>query len=150
MPPTLEVLMSSSNPFSAPVAAESQMAFGQSVGAPMTVGEILFSFDGRIGRQTYWLAYLCSVMVAVTVMLTAALVGLPEDLFMILMLVLYLPLGWIGLAISVKRWHDRNKSGWWVLIGLVPYIGGLWQLVECGFLEGTYGSNDYGADPIPR
>jgi uncharacterized membrane protein YhaH (DUF805 family) len=55
---------------------------------------------------------------------------------------------WIGLALAVKRWHDRNKSGWWVLIGLVPIIGQLWALIECGFLRGTTGPNIYGADPL--
>jgi uncharacterized membrane protein YhaH (DUF805 family) len=45
-------------------------------------------------------------------------------------------------------WHDRNKSGWWVLIAFVPVIGGLWYLIECGFLPGTTGANNYGADPL--
>ena len=66
---------------------------------------------------------------------------------MVVLLLAMIPMAWIGLAIQVKRWHDRNKSGWWCLIALVPYIGGLWQLVECGFLPGTQGRNDYGEDP---
>jgi uncharacterized membrane protein YhaH (DUF805 family) len=56
---------------------------------------------------------------------------------------------WITLAITVKRFHDRDKSGWWVLIGLVPAIGALWILIECGFLKGTTGDNRFGADPVP-
>jgi len=55
---------------------------------------------------------------------------------------------WIGLAIAAKRWHDRNKSAWWILIVFVPVVGGLWYLIECGFLKGTTGSNKYGADPL--
>ena len=55
---------------------------------------------------------------------------------------------WISLAIAVKRWHDRGKSGWWVLIALVPVIGGFWYIIECGFLKGTTGANAYGADPL--
>jgi len=54
---------------------------------------------------------------------------------------------WVGLAIQIKRWHDRNKSGWWVLINLVPIIGPLWALVEVGFQRGTVGPNRYGPDP---
>ncbi len=48
----------------------------------------------------------------------------------------------------MKRYHDRNKSGWWVLIVFVPVIGGLWYLIECGFLRGTPGPNNYGPDPL--
>jgi uncharacterized membrane protein YhaH (DUF805 family) len=55
---------------------------------------------------------------------------------------------WPSLAVSIKRWHDRGKSGWWVLIALVPLIGGLWALIETGFLPGTSGTNQYGPDPL--
>ena len=61
-------------------------------------------------------------------------------------LVIVLAAVWIGLAVGVKRYHDRGKSGWWVLIALVPVIGGLWYLIECGFLRGTIGPNAYGPD----
>ena len=46
-----------------------------------------------------------------------------------------------ALAVYTKRWHDRGKSGWWTLILLVPLIGFIWFLVECGFLRGTEGPN---------
>ena len=51
---------------------------------------------------------------------------------------------WLWLAVSVKRYHDRNKAGWWVLIALIPYIGTLWQVVELGFFAGNPGPNRYG------
>jgi uncharacterized membrane protein YhaH (DUF805 family) len=57
---------------------------------------------------------------------------------------------WISLAIAVKRYHDRDKSGWWALIIFLPVIGALWYLIECGFLRGTEGNNDYGPDPLSR
>ena len=47
-------------------------------------------------------------------------------------------------AIMTKRWHDRGKSGWWWLISFVPIIGGLWMMIELGFLPGEDGTNDYG------
>ena len=62
-------------------------------------------------------------------------------------LVLYIPLVWASLAIQVKRWHDVDKSGWWVLINFVPCIGGLWALIENGFFRGTIGPNQFGPDP---
>ena len=56
---------------------------------------------------------------------------------------------WPSLAVYAKRWHDRGKSGWWTLIILIPIVGAIWMLVECGFLKGTDGANDFGADPVP-
>lgn len=49
---------------------------------------------------------------------------------------------------SIKRFHDRGKSGWWVLVGLLPGIGIWWILIECGFLKGTPGNNQFGSDPF--
>ncbi len=48
-------------------------------------------------------------------------------------------------AVTVKRYHDRNKSGWWAWLVLIPVIGWLWQLVELGFFAGTPKANRYGA-----
>jgi len=52
-----------------------------------------------------------------------------------------------SIAVSVKRCHDRNRSGWFLLIGLIPLVN-LWVLVELGFLRGTPGENRFGSDPL--
>ncbi len=57
---------------------------------------------------------------------------------------------WSYFAASIKRYHDRSKNGWWALVGLIPYIGAIWQIIELGCLEGTIGQNEYGPDPIDR
>ncbi|MFT6862889.1 MAG: uncharacterized membrane protein YhaH (DUF805 family), partial [Akkermansiaceae bacterium] len=57
---------------------------------------------------------------------------------------------WMGLALQGKRWHDRGKSGWMILVNFIPLVGGIWALVECGFLSGTPGPNQYGPDPLVR
>lgn len=49
-----------------------------------------------------------------------------------------------SILIYIKRFHDRDKTGWWVLIGLIPIIGAPWLLIELGFLKGTDGPNRYG------
>ena len=54
---------------------------------------------------------------------------------------------WINIASTVKRFHDRDKSGYWFLIVFVPYVGAIWQFVECGFLAGSPGNNGYGPPP---
>ena len=51
---------------------------------------------------------------------------------------------WITLANSVKRLHDCNKSGWFLLINLLPFIGQLWILILCGFTKGTEEGNRFG------
>lgn len=50
---------------------------------------------------------------------------------------------WAGLAVTAKRLHDMNKSGWWQLIGLIPIIGWIPLFFACGFIRGTVGLNDY-------
>jgi uncharacterized membrane protein YhaH (DUF805 family) len=65
-------------------------------------------------------------------------------------LVIFIVSVWIGLAVQIKRWHDRDKSGWWALMNLVPIVGQIWVLVECGFLRGTEGVNRFGKDPLTQ
>ncbi|MFH1463166.1 MAG: DUF805 domain-containing protein, partial [Pseudomonadota bacterium] len=112
------------------------------------MGWLLFSFDGRIGRFTFWtmsfaLSLVASAAGGIIVLgfgnswITPLLAGL-----------LAIPLSWANLALQVKRWHDRDKPGWWILIALVPAIGGLWALVENGLLPGTSGPNRYGERPV--
>jgi uncharacterized membrane protein YhaH (DUF805 family) len=57
---------------------------------------------------------------------------------------------WPAIAVAVKRWHDRDKPGWWVLIVLLPLIGGLWALIDNGCLRGTVGPNRFGPDPVAQ
>ncbi len=51
-----------------------------------------------------------------------------------------------ALAVTVRRLHDTNRSAWWLLIGLVPLIGGIWMLLLT-VLEGTSGANRFGEEP---
>ncbi|MCU0928710.1 MAG: DUF805 domain-containing protein [Burkholderiaceae bacterium] len=115
--------------------------------SPMEPAQIFFSFRGRIARGTWWL-YGVAAMLGLGVLLTALLriAGVDPDTSAGAASLLLL---WPSLAISVKRWHDRDKSAWWVLVGLIPVIGGLWLLIENGMLRGTPGPNRYGPDPVP-
>lgn len=109
---------------------------------------ILFGFDGRIPRRAYWGASILVTFLfyAAAFALMAAFGG-ESDAATFGLLLLYVPFLWCTLAIAVKRWHDRDKSGWWFLIGLIPFVGPLWVFVECGCLRGTMGTNYYGPDP---
>jgi uncharacterized membrane protein YhaH (DUF805 family) len=112
--------------------------------APMTPAQILFSFQGRIPRKTFWLwGVLALVLVALFLVLLLGILGIEDDKTEGLVNVVLL---WPALAVSIKRWHDRDKSGWWVLISLIPVIGTIWTIVENGFLRGTEGPNRFGED----
>jgi uncharacterized membrane protein YhaH (DUF805 family) len=50
--------------------------------------------------------------------------------------------------LTIKRFHDLNKSWWWILLCLVPGVGELLIFIMCGFLKGTDGLNQYGPDPL--
>lgn len=107
------------------------------------------SIQGRIGRQGYWLGNIALSVVIFIAEILDQVLGTALDngggiLTIIAMLVTIYP----SIAIYAKRWHDRGKSGWWTLILLVPLIGWIWALIECGFLRGTDGDNQYGPDPL--
>ena len=111
----------------------------------LTINQILFSFQGRIGRKTYWLSLLGMMVALFAAVIVLSVAGVGEDVLSIIVLLIYIPIIWMSLAVQVKRWHDRNKSGWWVLITLIPIIGSLWALIENGFLAGDDSQNDFGA-----
>ena len=109
-------------------------------------GHLFFGFDGRINRGKYWAGVLTLAVIQ------AIVAGVARDSagtgLAIWYALVVLVLIWPYLAIAVKRWHDRDKSGWWVLIALIPIIGWLWALIETGFLLGTDGPNQYGPNPL--
>ena len=146
------------NPYAAP---QGEIIHPSSSFTPLTWKQILFSFQGRIPRRQYWAGFGIQMLFIFGIALLAGFIlpvfrhasGSSESsgvligvggLLMIPLLVFGV---WSGLAIGVKRWHDRDKSGWWMLIGIIPYIGGIWQLIECGCLRGTEGPNRFGGDP---
>lgn len=119
---------------------------------------LLFGVRGRIGRGSWWLAQFIAIPVIILVGMSglAGTVSLadpdaPSAMtgaagFLIIAVAVIATL-WINVASTIKRFHDRGKSGWWFLIVFVPLIGGIWQLVECGFCSGEDGDNAYGPPP---
>jgi urea transport system permease protein len=109
--------------------------------------KLLLSADGRINRKSYWIGALSLFaveLILALLMATHERFTVTYDVLGLLLLVLIYP----SLCIAIKRFHDRGKSGWWVLIGLIPVVGGIWCLVELGFLPGARGSNQYGPDTL--
>lgn len=121
----------------------------------MNIMHLLTSYQGRIRRLHFWLASIAvgvvygiifSVISNMTMSAMAA-GNAPNPIVSILGLILYVVLLYVALAIQAKRWHDRDKSAWYLLVNLIPIVGAIWVLVECGFLDGTQGPNKYGPSP---
>lgn len=154
---------------------------------------ILFSFGGRLNRGKYWLVVLVNVIVWLAfVIVTVTIGGLDSldgmgslegmdslyvfggaDAVVALLGVAAIVFSfWTGFATAIKRLHDREKSGWWILVFWVlpgvlnaasafvadiPAIAlaiasvgiSIWGFVEIACLKGTAGPNAYGPDPLP-
>jgi uncharacterized membrane protein YhaH (DUF805 family) len=105
-------------------------------------------FSGRSRRTEYWYFVLFNVIVSIVLGLIDALLGTGGPytgaglLSGIYGLAVLIP----TLAVTVRRLHDIDRTGWWILIGLVPLIGGIVLLVFA-LLDSTPGSNQYGPNP---
>src|SRR4051794_22767092 len=107
----------------------------------------IFTTQGRLARSSFWhvQALLATVICVFGEACTADF--LPEMVVLLAALAM-LPFFLFSLTVQIRRWHDRNKSGWWVLLNFVPVLGQLWILLECGLLRGTIGDNRFGCDPV--
>lgn len=136
----------------------------------MNLSSLLFSFKGRISRKQWWLGVLI-ISLAAALMLGIAFWSSVPLLAIPFILVVFVA----TYALSVKRLHDRGKSGlwalvfiflpgvldrwsdrlteesplWWVLV-LIGSALTIWGLIELGFRRGTDGDNDYGPDPLAQ
>jgi uncharacterized membrane protein YhaH (DUF805 family) len=113
----------------------------------MGLTSLYFSSTGRISRKTYWVASLTLVLLSVVTELLEEIVVTSGDA-VVLSLITLLAVAIPSLMLSIKRFHDRGKSGWCMFIGFIPVLGPLWLFVELGFFGGTIGSNLFGPDPL--
>jgi uncharacterized membrane protein YhaH (DUF805 family) len=114
-----------------------------------------FDFSGRSRRKEYWMFVLFYVLVGAVLALAffatmsdqsdGTTNGMSSAFVWVgglFLLALFIP----SVAVQVRRFHDQDKSGWFILLGLIPYIGGIVVLVfMC--LPGTIGPNRFGPDP---
>ena len=104
-------------------------------------------FEGRARRTEYWMFFLFNIIIAIVLGIVDGVVGTRTSggfgiLGGLYSLAVLLP----GIAVGIRRLHDTDKSGWWMLIGFVPLIGAI-VLIIFFATEGNGGSNQYGADP---
>jgi uncharacterized membrane protein YhaH (DUF805 family) len=168
----------------------------------MDYQRFLYHFDGRINRAKYWLATLmilcCMIFVLLSLAIISAFFGIatgpltidivgvaasfdldPDTAVKVALFpqVVTIPMtlvfAWFYVVASIKRLHDRNKSGWWMIpfvaatglygefggqlggaaffVGLPVFIATIWGFIEMCFLQGTSGPNRFGPAPLaPR
>lgn len=112
----------------------------------MSIQSVLFSYSGRINRFEFWIKGIV-VGFALSVLLTIVASYLPGIVGYIAELAIVVAYVWMYFAIETKRLHDRGRSGWFGLVTFIPLIGGLWIIVECGFMESELWENAYGPKP---
>ena len=105
-------------------------------------------FNGRARRKEYWMFVLFNLIFAIVAMMLDGGLGtniapMPYGyIYIAYALATLIP----GIAVGVRRLHDVGKCGWFMLIALIPLIGGIWLLVLfC--TDGVRGDNQYGPDP---
>ena len=103
----------------------------------MSGAQVYFSWKGRICRKTYWIF---SIPLALIVFLSEWVIACHnEDISFLILLIVFYP----AMMINIKRAHDRNITGWFSLVLLIPIVS-LWPLIEFGFLKGDEDNNKHG------
>jgi uncharacterized membrane protein YhaH (DUF805 family) len=142
----------------------------------MNFVNLFISPSGRINRAKFWIVTLCVVVFFLAVIGVTMAVTSSMDAMFRAALIAYIPIIYVGVINGIKRLHDRNKSGWWVLLfyGAPTALSAIaalldsatetsmlllllqvfslgisiWGLIELGCLRGTIGHNKYGSDPL--
>jgi uncharacterized membrane protein YhaH (DUF805 family) len=99
-------------------------------------------FSGRSRRKEYWMFFLINLIIAIALGVIESILGIPGILGGIYSLAVLIP----GIAVSIRRLHDTDRTGWWLLIGLVPLVG-LIVLIVFMVQEGVGEENQYGTNP---
>jgi len=99
------------------------------------------TFSGRARRSEYWWFVLASVIASVVASIVDTALGV-SILSLLLTLGLLIP----SLALGVRRLHDIGKSGWWILIGLIPLVGVI-VLIVFACQDSEPGTNQWGPSP---
>ncbi|MGC9402504.1 DUF805 domain-containing protein [Vibrio genomosp. F10 str. 9ZC157] len=98
-------------------------------------------FEGRARRKEYWMFILINLIISFALQAIDRSFG-TQFLSLIYGLAVLLP----AIAVSVRRLHDIDKSGWWLLISFIPFIGCL-VLIYFYTIDGKPGENQYGTSP---
>jgi nitrate/nitrite transporter NarK len=133
----------------------------------------LFSFRGRIPRASFWGRMILTGILTLFVYLMTSLIAthgahlyapgegihhIIESVFVVPNANVYfltfriawlMVVGWVCVALQIKRWHDLGRTGWLVLINLIPVVGSLISLIVLGFFKGISDANKFGGKGGP-
>ena len=103
-------------------------------------------FSGRARRSEYWWFALFGLIVSIVAGILDGALGTMSDTNVgviggIASLALLLP----GIAVAIRRLHDTSRSGWWILIGLIPIVG--WIILIVFYVQDSHPDNKYGPSP---
>jgi uncharacterized membrane protein YhaH (DUF805 family) len=104
-------------------------------------------FEGRAHRTEFWMFFLFNLVIGVVLAILDAILGTTAGSFGLLGSVYSLAVLLPSLGVGARRLHDTNRSGWLLLIGLIPIVGVIIVLVLL-IPRGTEGANQYGPDPL--
>jgi len=137
------------------------------------VFEKLFFVSGRIPRGAFWGTMILICILTLFIYLMTSLIAAPgthlyvpggglkhvvASIFVAPNAIVYIlafriawliVVSWIAIALQIKRWHDLEKTGWLVLLNLVPGVGTLISLIVLGFFKGGSGANKFGNEGSP-
>ena len=97
-------------------------------------------FNGRATRQQYWMFFLINFGISIVLTILGGFVSLLAILSFVYSLAVLLP----GIGVAIRRLHDTGRSGWWLLIGLIPLLGALvliWFMVQDSVPDNQFGPN---------
>jgi uncharacterized membrane protein YhaH (DUF805 family) len=137
---------------------------------------LFITFNGRINRAKFWIVVLCCALFFLAVIGVTMAVSSSMSTIFGAALIAYIPMTYVSVVSAIKRLHDRNKSGWWVLLFYggpmaLPLVAAvldgateasmalfllqlvglgilIWGFVELGCLRGSIGQNRFGPDPL--
>ena len=111
----------------------------------ISLGQLYLGLHGRIPRRTYWVhGVLSLLLLGIVVNALLAIANVDNETVGKLANLAFV---WPLIAVSAKRQHDFDFSGWWALIHFVPGVGSFILLVVDGSMPGTRGPNRFGIDP---
>lgn len=99
-------------------------------------------FSGRARRQEFWMFFLFNIIISFLISIIEGVIHLSGILSTIYSLGVLVP----SLAVGARRLHDTGRSGWWLLISLIPLIGAI-ALIYFTVQDSQPGENTYGPNP---
>lgn len=124
------------------------MNFGEAISSVLSKYS---TFSGRAARSEYWYWTLFQWLLLFGLMLASLLMaarsGTSPMILMVVFAIAFIVMILPTISVAVRRLHDMDYAAWWVLIGIIPYVGGI-ALFVWFLLPGTIGGNRFGPDPL--